>query len=118
MTTDLQATIDGLGIDPNGVAGGHNDEYWEKILGVWAVQSQGQATRIVEGLFPGGAELSGGTAATHPLVLSAQAWLDANEDAPAALRRLVTERLDDLRRRLNAQQASVDALNAGSVTQD
>ena len=114
----LQATIDGLGIDPNGVAGGHNDEYWEKILGVWAVQSQGQATRIVEGLFPGGAELSGGTAATHPLVLSAQAWLDANEDAPAALRRLVTERLDDLRRRLNAQQASVDALNAGSVTQD
>ncbi|RII42198.1 aminopeptidase N [Galactobacter valiniphilus] len=102
----LQATIDGLGIDPSGVGVGHEDEYFERIADVWAQQTQGQATRVVEGLFPAGAELDDGDGATHPTVLAAESWLAAHAEAPAALRRLVIERLDDVRRRLGAQAAS------------
>jgi aminopeptidase N len=103
---ELQATIDGLGIDPRGVGAGHEAEYWARIEDVWATQSQGQATRVVTGLFPGHAELADGDEAGHPLVTAAQGWLDARADAPHALRRIVIERLDDLRRRLRAQAAS------------
>jgi aminopeptidase N len=43
---------------------------------------------------------------THPSVVAAEEWLRARTDAPHALRRIVIERLDDLRRRLRAQAAS------------
>ncbi|WP_417561811.1 aminopeptidase N [Microbacterium sp.] len=102
----LQATIDGLAIDPSGVGAGHDAEYWQRIEEVWAAQSQGQSTRVVTGLFPGDAELADGDASRHPSVLAAQAWLSSRTDAPAALRRIVIERLDDLQRRLRAQAAS------------
>jgi aminopeptidase N len=103
---ELQATIDGLGIDPRGLGAGHEAEYWQRIEDVWAAQSQGQATRVVTGLFPGDAELADGDAAGHPFVTAAQDWLDTRTDAPQALRRIVIERLDDLRRRLRAQAAA------------
>ncbi|MDR2254755.1 MAG: aminopeptidase N [Arthrobacter sp.] len=105
----LQATIDGLGIDPSGVGAGHDAEYFERLLEVWSQQTQGQATRVVEGLFPAGAEIEDSDAAAHPTVLAASAWLEGNTDAPAALRRLVIERLDDVKRRLTAQAASRQA---------
>ncbi|QTX04861.1 aminopeptidase N [Agromyces archimandritae] len=99
----LQATIDGLRIDPGGVGAGHEAEYWQRIEGVWAAQSQGQATRVVTGLFPADAELADGDAATHPFAVAARGWLAASREAPRALRRIVIERLDDLERRLRAQ---------------
>ncbi|QAY60568.1 aminopeptidase N [Microbacterium protaetiae] len=102
----LQATIDGLGIDPAGVGAGHEAEYWQRIEDVWAAQSQGQSTRVVTGLFPADAELADGDQARHPFVVAAQEWLSSRGNAPAALRRIVIEQLDDLQRRLRAQAAS------------
>ncbi|MEQ6897664.1 aminopeptidase N [Microbacterium sp. KR10-403] len=102
----LQATIDGLEIDPTGVGAGHEAEYWGRIEGVWAAQSQGQATRVVTGLFPSGAEHSDGDAERHPFVVEARSWLSSRAEAPQALRRIVIERLDELERRLRAQAAS------------
>ncbi|WP_029145770.1 aminopeptidase N [Microbacterium luticocti] len=102
----LQATIDGLGIDPTAAGAGHSAEYWRRIEQVWAQQTQGQATRVVTGLFPSDAELADGDADTHPDVRAAQEWLTTRPDAPHALRRIVIERLDDLQRRLRAQAAS------------
>lgn len=99
----LQATLDGYGVDPSGVSGDHDAEYWERIEELWARQSQGQATRVVTGLFPGDANLDLGDESTHPKVLAAQAWLRDHAEAPQALRRLILEGLDDLERRLFAQ---------------
>ena len=102
----LQATIDGLAVDPTGAGAGHGAEYWRRIEDVWTAQSQGQATRVVAGLFPSDTELADGDEHTHPDVRAAQEWLTARADAPHALRRIVIEHLDDLRRRLRAQAAS------------
>jgi aminopeptidase N len=93
-------------VDPTGAGAGHGAEYWRRIEDVWAAQSQGQATRVVAGLFPSDAELADGDEHTHPDVRAAQEWLAARADAPLALRRIVIEHLDDLQRRLRAQAAS------------
>ena len=103
---ELQATIDGLGVDSGNVLGDGSAEYFARLTEVWAQHSQGQATRIVEGLFPSGAEVADGDEDTHPNIVAARAWLASHAQAPAALRRLVIERTDELSRRLRAQAAA------------
>lgn len=105
----LQAYADGLGIDPARKDQPEPAEYWERIESVWASMSQGQATRVVEGLFPGAVELADGDLESNPEILRARRWLDGSTDAPAALRRLILEELDDAERRLAAQAASSKA---------
>jgi aminopeptidase N len=61
------------------------------------------AARLATGLFPR-PSIADGYAAENPVVRAAQDWLDQHEDAPAALRRIVIEQLDHVRRRLRAQQ--------------
>ncbi len=91
----LDATIGGLR------AGGRRDliapfdeEYFARIRDAWTQRSIELAQRLVVGLFP----------ATDTTQLVDE-WLAANEDAPAALRRLVIEQRDDLARDLRVRAA-------------
>jgi aminopeptidase N len=61
---------------------------------------------LVRGLFPDGSVDLGGRPDEHPVVRQAREWLAAHPDAPAALRRIVIEQLDDLERALQAQAAA------------
>ena len=96
LTNDhLSATIAGVR------AGGRRDliaafdeDYFARIRGVWSARSIEIAARLVRGLFPEGDSLD--------LV---DAWLARNEDAPAALRRIVTEQRDHLARDLRVRAA-------------
>ncbi|HWL79264.1 aminopeptidase N [Microbacterium sp.] len=94
LTNDhLSATIAGVR------AGGRRDliaafdeEYFARIRGVWEERSIEIATRLVRGLFPERDSLD--------LV---DGWLANNEDAPAALRRIVVEQRDHLARDLRVR---------------
>ena len=84
--------------------------YFSQLRDIWASFPIEMSSRLVRGLFPRarGAVVAGIDA--HPEVSAATAWLEANGDAPAALRRIVIEELDHLRRDLAAQE-----FNAGGV---
>jgi len=72
-----------------------DDEYFLRIRDAWSQRSIELAQRLVLGLFPA----SEGTDAVD-------AWLEANSDAPGALRRLVIESRDDLARDLRVRAAA------------
>ncbi|MGO3089406.1 MAG: aminopeptidase N [Galactobacter sp.] len=101
----LQAVIDGLGVDPSHADAADPAEYFERLAAVWREQTQGQSTRVIKGLYPADAEIADGDARSHPTVQATVAWLDGMANEPVALRRLVIEALDDVRRRLRAQAA-------------
>ena len=67
------------------------------------------ATILARGLFPAGALDPGERPEQHPVVRQARGWLAAHPAAPAALRRIVVEQLDDLERALRAQAAALRA---------
>lgn len=68
------------------------DEYFSRLAGFWADNSIEIARRLALGLYP---RWSVDEEAT---VEKTDAWLAAHSDAPAALRRLLIERRDDLAR--------------------
>ncbi|WP_166821947.1 aminopeptidase N [Brevibacterium limosum] len=68
------------------------DEYFDGLLGFWTDNSIEIARRLVLGLYPRW------SVDEEAVVEKTDAWLAANIDAPAALRRLVIERRDDLAR--------------------
>lgn len=72
--------------------------YTEALLPIWNGRSYHIAEELIEGLYPAplaSAELRDGV----------RSWLDAHADAPAALRRMVTEQLAGTERALAAQAA-------------
>ncbi len=72
--------------------------YFDALERVWSERTNETAQTIAVGLFP--VQLTG----TEVDVLGlTDAWLDEHADAPAALRRLVTESRDGVRRALAAQ---------------
>ena len=77
---------------------GFDEEYFDRIADVWRTRSIELAQRLVVGLFP----------ATDSLDL-VDAWLDAHQDAPAALRRIVVEQRDHLARDLRVRAAGTGA---------
>ncbi|GGF34061.1 aminopeptidase [Microbacterium sorbitolivorans] len=94
LTNDhLAATIAGFR------AGGRRDlierfdaDYFARIRPVWEARSIEIARRLVRGLFP-----------ATPTLDAVDAWLAANEDAPASLRRIVIEQRDHLARDLSVR---------------
>lgn len=74
--------------------------YVDALLPIWESRSYHIAEELIEGLYPA-------PFATPDLRDAVRGWLDANPDAPAALRRLVVEQLSDTERALAAQ--AVDA---------
>ena len=71
---------------------GYVDEYFAGLLGFWTDNSIEIARRLVLGLYPRW------SVDEEAVVEKTDAWLAAHHDAPAALRRLIIERRDDLAR--------------------
>ncbi|MFD6513191.1 aminopeptidase N [Rhodococcus sp. NPDC060176] len=92
----LDATIAGFrsGTDASLIEG-YADEYFSSLGKWWSERSIEIARRLVNGLFPAAEDTS-----------AVDAWIQANEGAPASLRRLVLERRDHLARDLRAQASN------------
>jgi aminopeptidase N len=73
-------------------------EKYHGMLGtLWASRTHAIAESVVEGFYPA-------ALANSELADAAQSWLDANPEATAALRRVVSENRDGTRRALAAQR--------------
>jgi aminopeptidase N len=81
-----------------------SEPYFANLTAWWAAMSMTMASRLVRGLFPG-TSTEYGAAGDNSVEKAAQAWLDGNGDAPKALRRIIVEALDEVRRQLRAQAA-------------
>ncbi|GGK39364.1 aminopeptidase N [Micrococcus flavus] len=104
----LSATAAGFATGPAALTAGFERRFWPELEPVWASRSNGLASRTISGLFPGRQDALDGDAAAqeaHPVLARAQAWLDGHPAAPRALRRLVVEETDQLRRSLRVQAA-------------
>ena len=102
----LTATISGFTTAPPELLARYVEPYFECLRTVWDSRSIEIASRIVRGLYPAAQDL-GVTMqpAEHSVVRRTDAWLDANPDAPRALRRIVVEQRSHLLRALTAQAA-------------
>ena len=80
------------------------DEYFASIRRIYAEKTNEMATGLIEGLYP--LQLAG---RVEDLQDKADAWLEANADAHAALRRLVVEGRDGVRRALENQARDAQA---------
>ena len=74
------------------------DEYFDMLRRIYDTKTNEMATNLIEGLYPA---LHAGRVADLPD--RAAAWLAANEDAHPALRRLIIEGNDGVRRALRVQ---------------
>ena len=73
------------------------EKYHAMLTTVWASRTHAIAESVVEGFYPM-------SLANRELADASQAWLDANPDATAGLRRVVSENRDGVTRALAAQQ--------------
>ncbi|MCC3269336.1 aminopeptidase N [Arthrobacter gengyunqii] len=102
----LSATIEGFTIGSIEMLSVFSADYFASLTLVWSSRSIGQATRVVTGLFPGAQDLPEHMVpADHPVLVASMDWLEANPQAPAALRRIIIEQQDQLLRALRAQAA-------------
>ncbi|MFE8934492.1 aminopeptidase N [Micrococcus luteus] len=104
----LSATAAGFAAGEVELLAPYESGFWPRLTSVWASRSNGLASRAIGGLFPGRQDaVAGGADAqeSHPTLAAAQRWLDEHPDAPGALRRLVVEHTDALRRSLRVQAA-------------
>ncbi|WP_438855643.1 aminopeptidase N [Agromyces sp. M3QZ16-3] len=85
-----------------GLLEGFVDRYFAMIGRVWTERSYAIAEKLVDGLYPS-------TLANRALADASRGWLDANPEAPAALRRLVVENLAGVDRALAAQARDAQA---------
>ncbi|KQQ98734.1 aminopeptidase N [Arthrobacter sp. Leaf141] len=102
----LSATISGFTTAPAHLLAPYVERYFDCLRGVWAGRSIEIASRIVRGLYPSAQDLAPGTEpAEHPVLRRTDSWLEANADAPRALRRIIIEQRSHLLRALTAQAA-------------
>ncbi len=80
--------------------GGYVDQYFALLEPIWAQRSIEIAERLVEGLYPDRVD---GPAEDHPVAGRTRRWLAEHPDAPAGLRRTLSELLDDLERSLRVR---------------
>ncbi|WP_137872283.1 aminopeptidase N [Rhodococcus sp. Q] len=94
LTNDhLDATIGGFRAgDRRDLIARYDSSYFAALTGLWSQRSIEIARRLVVGLFP-----------AKDSTEAVDKWLTANEDAPAALRRLVVEQRDHLARDLRVR---------------
>ncbi|KQQ85255.1 aminopeptidase N [Arthrobacter sp. Leaf137] len=104
----LTATITGFGTAPAALLEPYVEPYFGCLREVWDSRSIEIASRIVRGLFPSTQDLADGAEpGAHPALRRTDAWLEANADAPRALRRIIVEQRNHLLRALTAQAAVV-----------
>ncbi|WP_415855849.1 ERAP1-like C-terminal domain-containing protein, partial [Sinomonas sp. G460-2] len=103
----LGATVEGFSLGPDSLRAAYRERYFALLERVWGERSNEIASRIVRGLFPSDESLGTGEAPEeNALLLRTDSWHAAHAAAPAALRRIVTEQRDHLRRALAAQARS------------
>jgi aminopeptidase N len=102
---ELRALVTGFSRPADPPAPAYAERYFASLTGWWADRTMTMATILARGLFPRGTLEPDEAPERHPVVRQARGWLDAHPDAPAALRRIVIEQLDDLERALRAQAA-------------
>lgn len=105
----LSAVVDGFRTDTSAdgeLTGDFVVEYFASVRSVWEQMTQGQATRVIEGLYPASEKLGSTAPEQHPVVLLTTRWLEQHDDAPEALRRLMIEEQDHLIRALRVQAAA------------
>ncbi len=100
---ELRALVGGFHRPTDPPAPGYAERYFASLTDWWAGRTMIMATILARGLFPTGTLDAGARPDEHPVVRQARTWLDAHAGAPAALRRIVVEQLDDLERALRAQ---------------
>ncbi|OMH26372.1 aminopeptidase N [Tersicoccus phoenicis] len=102
----LSASVRGFALIDAVTAEPFVEPYFASVADWWSDRSIEMATRLVRGLYPPVQDLTPGTdPEDHPVAVRTQAWLDANPEAPAALRRILIEEQDSLLRALRAQAA-------------
>jgi aminopeptidase N len=104
----LTATITGFSTVPGTLLEPYIEPYFECLRTVWDERSIEIAGRIVRGLYPLAQDAEPGSdPAGHPVVVRTDEWLEANSNAPRALRRIILEQRSHLLRALTAQAAVV-----------
>ncbi|WP_427868660.1 aminopeptidase N [Leucobacter luti] len=78
------------------------DRFFSELLPVWESRSYAIVEELVDGFYPS-------PLANRALADATSAWLDANPEAPAALRRMITEHLSGIERALRAQAADQES---------
>jgi len=73
------------------------DAYFDALVPVWEARSYKMAEYLILGLYPA-------PLANENLIVKTRAWLDANAEQPAALRRMVSENLAGVERAVAAQR--------------
>ncbi|WP_018158162.1 aminopeptidase N [Demetria terragena] len=102
---ELRALIAGF-TEPSGaeLIEDYAPRYYASLTTWWSQHSQTMATIMARGLFPQGSLRPGERPEEASAAAAAASWLRDHQDAPAALRRVVSERYDDLLRDLRAQE--------------
>jgi len=94
----VDAVVAGWATAPDeGLLTAYITEYHDRIRALWEARTYAISESVALGAYP--------IALASPQLLAAtQAWLDANEAAPAGLRRLVAENRDSVDRAVHAQE--------------
>ena len=94
----VDAVLAGWATAPDeGLLTAYITEYHDRIRALWEARTYAISESVALGAYP--------IALASPQLLAAtQAWLDANEAAPAGLRRLVAENSDSVDRAVHAQE--------------
>ena len=92
----LDATISGFRAGHRDLRAAYDAEYFSRLAAAWSERSIEIARRLVTGLFP-----------ASDSVELVDGWLEANAEAPRALRRLVIEQRDHLARDLRVRESQV-----------
>lgn len=96
----VRATISGFWhTDDEQLVASYLAPYFAELRSIWDSRSFHSAEDLIEGFYPT-------SLPSDEVVTAAEAWLDANADASAALRRMIVEGLDDTRRCLRVQAAA------------
>lgn len=90
------ATVGYLHVNDPSVLEGLVEPYFGALTGIWRERSYKIAEYLIDGLYPA-------PLASRELVDASTAWLEANADAPPALRRLIVENRAVVERALTAQ---------------
>ena len=101
---ELSATMSGFQLGAAAQLAPYHGSYFDQIDHWWNEHSMEIATRMIRGLYPRALDAEAASSAEeNPVVLATEQWLEANQKAPGALRRIMTELLDDARRALKLQ---------------
>ncbi|WP_244924662.1 aminopeptidase N [Auritidibacter ignavus] len=114
---ELTAIAHGVSISGQAVLDNTWDRLRDHLESIWSDRSNGLASRTITGLYPGHQDFTGSfQQATQPdqdntsqlvdsqwLLAQSTSWLTEHRNAPAALRRVITELAEDLRCELYAQ---------------